>query len=68
MRQVDVDDALHLARPEGHYQDAVGELYRLGEVVGDEQGRLAEFLLDLQDLVAEQQAGLLIERRRTARP
>ena len=36
-RQVDVDDALHLAGPVGHHQDAVGHLHRFGDVVGDQQ-------------------------------
>ena len=61
-RQLDLDDALHLAGPVGHHQDAVGELHRLGDVVGDEQRGLLELLLDLQHLVAEQQPRLLVER------
>ena len=34
----------------------------LSDVVGDEQRRLLELLLDLQDLVAEEEPGLLVER------
>ena len=61
--QLDVHDALHLARPIGHHDDAVGQLHRLGEIVRDQQGRLVERLLDLRDLVAQQQARLLVECR-----
>src|SRR5215472_2163549 len=56
-RQVDFDHALELARTVGHHEDAVGELHRLGDVVGDEQRGLTELLLDLQHLVAEQEPG-----------
>src|SRR6266550_2257317 len=62
-RQRDLDHALEPARPVGHHQDAVGELHRLGDVVGDEQRGLLELLLDRQDLVAEQKPRLLVERR-----
>ena len=48
--------------PVGHHQDAVGELHRFGEVVGDQQRGLLQLLLDLQHLVAEQEPGLLVER------
>src|SRR5205807_1820669 len=45
-----------------HYHVAVGELHGLGDVVGDEKRRLLELLLNLQDLVAEEEPGLLVER------
>ena len=61
-RQIDIDDALRLAGPVGHHQDAVGHLHRFGDVVGDQQRGLFELLLDLQHLVAEQEPRLLVER------
>src|SRR5262249_7753489 len=62
-RQVDVDHAFELTGAVGHHQDAVGELHRFGDVVRNDQRGLLELLLDLQDLVAEQEPRLLIERR-----
>ena len=61
-RQLDRHHALHLAGPVGHHQHAVGELHRLGDVVGDQQAGLLQLVLDLQHLVAEQEARLLVER------
>jgi len=61
-RQLDIDDAFNLARAVRHHQDAVGKLHRLGDVVGDEQRRLLQLLLDLQHLIAEQKPRLLVER------
>src|ERR1019366_8048555 len=61
-RQIDIDDALRLAGPVRHHQDAVGHLHRFGDVVGDQQRGLLQLLLDLQHLVAEQQPRLLVER------
>ena len=62
-RQFYIDHAFHPAGAIGHHQDAVGELHRFGDVVGDQQHRLIELLLDLQHLVAEQEPRLLVERR-----
>src|SRR6185312_7988518 len=62
-RQIDGDGALDAPRTEAHHRDAVAELDRLGDVVGDEQRRLVQGAADLQDLVAEQHARLLVERR-----
>src|ERR1700730_8906808 len=61
-RQLYIDRAFHPSRAIGHHQDAVGELHRLGDVVGDQQHRLIQLLLDLQHLVAEQEPRLLVER------
>src|SRR5580700_8240555 len=52
-RQFYIDHAFHPTGAIGHHQNAVGELHRLGDVVGDQQHRLIELLLDLQHLVAE---------------
>src|SRR3954469_8639829 len=52
-RQVNIDDAFHLARPIGHHQDAIGELHGLSNVVSDQQGGLLQLLLNLQHLVAK---------------
>ena len=63
MRQVD-RRRLRFSRP-GRYvidEHAVGELHGLGQVVRDEQRGLLQRLLDLQHLVAEQQARLLVQR------
>ena len=61
-RQFDLDNAFGFARTIRHHQDPVGELHRFGDVVGDQQRRLLQGLLDLQHLVAEQQSRLLVER------
>jgi hypothetical protein len=57
-----VDHTFEPAGAKSHHQDTVGELHRLGDVVGDEQHRLFELLLDLQNLIAEQEACLFVER------
>ena len=62
-RQFDLDRTFQPARPIGHDQDPIGQLHGLGDVVGDEQRRLFELLLDLQHLVAEEEPRLLVERR-----
>src|SRR5436309_1609282 len=61
-RQSDVDNAFHLAGTIGHDHNTIRELYGLGDIVSNQQRRLLEFLLDLQDLVAEQKPGLLVKR------
>ena len=60
--QFNVDNALHLTRPIGHHHDAIRQLHGFGEIVGDQQSRLIELLLDLRDLVAQQEARLFVER------
>src|SRR4051812_40570507 len=62
-RQVNIDDAFHLARPIGHHHDAIGELHGLSNIVSDQQGGLLQLLLNLQHLVAQQEPGLLVKRR-----
>jgi len=61
-RQVDIYDAFHFAGPVRHHQNAVGHLYRFGDVVRDQERRLLQLLLDLQHLIAEQKSSLLVER------
>src|SRR4029077_17748378 len=41
----------------------IGELHGFGEIVRDYEHGLIEFLANLQNLVADQQAGLRIQRR-----
>lgn len=62
MRQMDVHHPLQSPRPIRHHQHAVGELHRFGQIVGDEQRRLLECLLDLQHSVAKQEPRLLVQR------
>ena len=51
-----------------HDGDAVADADRLVEVVGDEDGRLAEVLGELAELVLQLAADQRVERARTARP
>ncbi len=62
MRQLDRDRTLEPPGAIGHHQHPVGELDRFGQVVRDEERRLLQSLLDLQHLVAQQEARLLVER------
>src|SRR6476646_3922706 len=62
-RQVDPDRALQGARTIRHHQHAIGQLHRFRDVVRDQQRRLAQLLVDLQHLVAEEKPRLLVERR-----
>ena len=55
-------DPLHTSGPVRHHQDTVRQLHRLGDVVRDEQRRLTEFLLYLQNLITKEKPGLLVER------
>src|SRR3990170_444493 len=59
--QVDVDHGLDLAGARGHDQDAVGELHRLVDVVRYEDNRLVQSVADFEQLLAEDDAGLLVE-------
>src|SRR3990170_2751405 len=60
--QVDFDHGLDLAGARGHDQDAVGELHRLVDVVRYEDDRLVQSVADFEQLLAEDDAGLLVER------
>src|SRR5262249_18969328 len=52
---------LHFAGSIGHHQNAVRHLHRFGDVMRDQQCRLLEFLLYLQNLIAEQESCLFVE-------
>jgi hypothetical protein len=62
-RQIDIDHALDPPGPIGHHHDAIGELDRFCNVVGNQHRRLLQLLLNLQHLVTEQKPRLFIQRR-----
>ena len=69
LRQRVLDDlGEHRARAVGHQHDAVGEIDRLVDVVGDHEHGLAGLLADAAHLVLQRAAGERVERARTARP
>src|SRR5215510_15768601 len=57
----DRDDLLHLARPTGEDDDAVGQIDRLVDLVGDKQHGLAGLGPDPQQLLLHRLTGLRIE-------
>ena len=57
LRPAGLDD-----RPVAHDQDVVAELQRLGEVVGDEDHRLADFVVEPEDLVLHVPPDQRVER------
>src|SRR6266478_3773282 len=59
-RQLHVEDLLHL--PVAHHHDTIGEQYRLVEIMGDEEDRLAGSRVDLQQLCLQFLPRLGIER------
>src|SRR5947209_3632767 len=61
-RKIDIDDVLNGARPRGHDQDAIGELDRFFNVVGDKQDRFLFALPDPNEVGAYFQASEEIER------
>src|ERR1700722_944586 len=58
-----IDDGLGAARARGHHHDLVGERHRLVDAVGDEHQRLLVDLPDAQELLLQDGAVLLVERR-----
>ena len=62
-RQIDREDLLGAARTLGHHHDAVGQVDRLVDLMGDEQHGLLRLLPDAQQLDLHQVAGLRVERR-----
>src|SRR4051812_49150317 len=63
LAEVDLHDLLHFRGRMCEHDDAVGEIHRLVDVVGDEQDGDAVFLAHAQHEVLEVAAGLCVHRR-----
>ena len=62
MRCIDLDDGFDLAGPRRHHGNAVGEKYRFGEAMGDEDDCLAGLRQQDRKIFAEHHPRLLVER------
>ena len=60
-RQIDVEHELHLSRPPGHHDDAVGERDRLVQIVGDEDDGCARLFPKAQHLRMHPRSQLRVE-------